>query len=146
MMKRAGHRAARRAAVLLSLALWPTTGPTQSGPPRAPSERDTPAERAIALYKAEHGPRVPVVPCRPASSDTITVCGTPGALSPDRIPLPDERGPRASPRTATGELPSTAGGVGGSPAMQNPGTGVTLTMGLGGPNAGAVTATGHGEE
>ena len=57
------------------------------------------------------------------------MCGTPDGRSPYRVPLPDARGPRDGPRTATGEMP--AGAIGGSPIALPPGVGLTLTVPIG---------------
>lgn len=97
-----------------------------AGPPAPGVAKDTPAERAIALYAAEHGRRAPPKPCRQTRGEDIVVCGRADGTSPYRMPLADERGPRDGPKTATGELP--AGGAGGSPMQRPPGVGLTLTL------------------
>ena len=100
-----------------------------AGPQLPPTPKTSPAQQAIALYHQDHDPAPPPKPCRVAKGqDEITVCGKPEERSPDRIPLPNESGPRAGPRLATGEMPSTSGGVGGSPALQGKGAGLTLTL------------------
>ncbi|NIJ08606.1 hypothetical protein FHS31_002227 [Sphingomonas vulcanisoli] len=118
-----------------------------AGPPVPPKTKGTAAEQAIALYHQEHDPAPLPTPCRRSTHDEITVCGKTDGRSPDRLPLPDQGGPRAGPRTATGEMPSTAGGVGGSPALQGKGAGLTLTVPLGTGTAPAHTAvTGNADE
>lgn len=114
---------------LLSLLAMTAAIAQIAGPPAPVPATRTPAEQAISLYGAEHGPTRLPRPCRPATGDTITVCGTINGRSPYRVPLPDERAPRDGPRTATGEMPRA--GAGGSPVALSPGVGLTLTVPLG---------------
>lgn len=118
----------RHALLLLPFAVSPLGAQTAGPPAPQPPARTTPAEQAIALYKARNGSAPPPAPCRAAKGDTITVCG--GVVSGARVPLPEEPRIREGARTATGEMPGPPG-VGGSPVAQMPNTGLRLTVGRG---------------
>jgi hypothetical protein len=67
-------------------------------------------QQSAALYrdKYRHGD----VPCpAPTHANEVVICGSGRGGSADRLPLPDERGPRNGPRTATGEIPSAVGAL-----------------------------------
>jgi hypothetical protein len=80
------------------------------GPAMPPAAKITPVEETIALYKDMYGHQN-FKPCAPARPGEITVCGRGRGGSPDRLPLPWERGPRDSPRQPTGEIPSAHAGL-----------------------------------
>jgi hypothetical protein len=61
-------------------------------------------EQSIAHYKDAYRHGVPA-PCAPGRPGEVVVCGSGRGGSTERVPLPDERGPRDHPRTATGEMP-----------------------------------------
>ena len=95
-----------------------------AGPPVPPVPKISPAQVAMADYKRAVTPSALPQPCARARAGELVVCGQDG--SPDRLPLPDERGAREGERTAIGEPPHT--GVGGSPVHTPPLTGITLTL------------------
>lgn len=74
------------------------------GPAPPPASKTTPVEQSIALYKDVYRHGVPA-PCPPAKAGEVVVCGSGRGGSTERVPLPDERGPRDGPRTAVGEMP-----------------------------------------
>ena len=111
-----------------------------AGPPAPVIQKATPAQQAIALYHQEHDPPPSSKPCRRGTQEEITVCGQPN----DRLPYPDQTGARAGARTATGEKPSTSGGVGASPMLQGKGAGLTVSIPFGpGATAAPVKVTGN---
>jgi hypothetical protein len=79
--------------------------------PQAPvPSKTTPVQQAIALYRDQY--RHGYVPCpAPTRANEVVICGNGRGGSANRLPLPDERGPRDGPRTATGEIPGAAGGL-----------------------------------
>jgi hypothetical protein len=100
-----------RAALILLLPLAAPALHAAAYGPDAPSRpRTTPAEDAIALYQTTFAHQT-FKPCPPARPGEITVCGRGRGGSPERLPLPDERGPRDSPRQPTGEVPRAAVGL-----------------------------------
>lgn len=112
--------------LILMLAL---AGPASviAGPPVPATPAVTPAQAAMARYHGDYTPAAPPKPCQRPRDGEVVVCAVDGrGGSPDRLPLPDERGARDEPRLATGELPHM--GVGGSPVRNPPGTGLTLTL------------------
>ncbi|WP_116091209.1 hypothetical protein [Sphingomonas crusticola] len=96
------------------------------GPEIPPNSRTTPAQQAIALYRDQY--RHGYAPCPvPTHANEVVVCGNGRGGSANRLPLPDERGPRAGPRTATGEIPGASGG------LANPDSCGPVDCGGGGP-------------
>ncbi|WP_442679833.1 hypothetical protein ACSBM8_01090 [Sphingomonas sp. ASY06-1R] len=74
------------------------------GPEPPPVVKATLVQQSAALYRDKylHG----YVPCpAPTHANEVVICGNGRVGSADRLPLPDERGPRDGPRTATGEIP-----------------------------------------
>ncbi|WP_420139433.1 hypothetical protein [Sphingomonas sp.] len=70
------------------------------GPEPTPVTKATLVQQSAALYrdKYRHG----YVPCpTPTHANEVVICGNGRGGSADRLPLPDERGPR----NATGEIP-----------------------------------------
>jgi len=111
-----------------------------AGPARAPAPRIAPAQAAMAKYRGDYGATAPAQPCpRGVAQGDVVVCGQPGrGGSPDRLPLPDERGAPAV-RIATGDAGHV--GVGGSPYHHDKaGTGLTLTV-----KPGKTSLTGNGQ-
>jgi hypothetical protein len=109
-----------------------------TGPARPAQPRITPAQAAMAKYRGDYGAPVAAKPCDRATQGEVVVCGQSGrGGSPDRLPLPDERGARGV-RIATGEAPHL--GVGDSPVRNPKGTGLTLTL-----KAGGTTLKGNGQ-
>jgi hypothetical protein len=68
-----------------------------------PAPSSLTAEEALSAWR-DATTRVPRQRCAPATGDEITVCARPDPVADrQRLPLPDERGPRAGARTAIGE-------------------------------------------
>ena len=100
---------------MIVLALVASVGTAQVaelvGPPVPAPPKQTPAEQAIALYHAEWAHRTPApCPVRGRNGE-IVVCADGRGNSPDRLPLPDERGPPDHARQPIGEVPSARGMV-----------------------------------
>ena len=113
---------------------WAVALPAASEPagPAVPkSAAASPAQQAIALYADEHGARPLPPPCRPVKAGEVVVCARDPAA--DRLPLPEERSARDTPRTAIGEPPRAA--PAGLAQIRPAGTGLTLTLPLGGGKA-----------
>lgn len=117
-----------RRAVLLLIWLGSAATAETAGPPPPPLAKVSPAQAAMANYRADHMPQAAPQPCQRPKQGELVVCGQ--DQSADRLPLRDERGARAGERTAIGEPPH--GGVGGSPVHAPPLTGITLTKTFGG--------------
>lgn len=83
----------------------PSTSPPPVGPPAPTRAKQSAAQQAMASYRSEFGPVPRPALCqRPKANENI-VCGIPGrGGSPDRLPLPDQRGPPDHPRLAVGEV------------------------------------------
>jgi hypothetical protein len=108
-----------------------------AGPSVPPATKASPAEQAIEQYRKREAPRAAPARCRRESGDTITVCGvTEGA----RAPFPTDQGIRDGARTATGELPSTAGIRYTNPVGTVPRTGVGVSL-----KGGKLAAAGLGQ-
>ena len=102
-----------------------------AGPALPPFNPVTPAQQAIANYKAEWAHRGTPKPCPLARSGEIIVCGDGRGGSPDRLPLPEERGPPDWARRRIGEVPSASAGlVDVTPAQPDPGPPPTAIKGL----------------
>ena len=108
---------------MIVLRVWPlvlalTAGtPSLAGPagPPAPQvSKLSPAQQAISAYQANWVHRPVLEPCPRPKRGEIVVCGNGRAGSPDRLPLPDERGPPDWTRRPIGELPSTVAALGGA--------------------------------
>ena len=81
-----------------------------AGPTLPIVSKASPVQQSIALYrdKYRHG----YVACpAPTHANEVVICGNGRGGSADRLPLPDERGPRDGPRTATGDIPSGVEGL-----------------------------------
>ncbi len=126
--------------VLLLLALAGSTASAEpAGPQRPAAPRTSPAQTAIANYHQSFDPSEAPRPCQRPTNGEVVVCAQNGrGGSPDRLPLPDERGAPAA-RIATGEAPHMA--VGDSPVRNPKGTGLTLTL-----KPGQTTLTGNGAQ
>jgi hypothetical protein len=106
------------------LAAMPALAGT-AGPPAPVKAKATPAQTAITNYHQSYDAAEPPKPCQRATGGEIVVCGVDGrGGSPDRLPLPGERGAPAL-RIATGEAPHMS--VGGSP-VHRPGMGLTVRV------------------
>jgi hypothetical protein len=128
----------RSALLLLALAGSVASAET-AGPQRPAAARTSPAQAAIANYHQTYDAAALPAPCQRPANGEVVVCGQDGrGGSPDRLPLPGERGPPAT-RIATGEAPHMA--VGDSPVRNPKGTGLTLTM-----KPGKTTLTGNGAQ
>lgn len=80
------------------------------GPDVPPVSKTTLVQQSAALYRDRY--RHGYVPCpAPTHANEVVICGSGRGGSADRLPLPDERGPRDGPRTATGEIPSAVGAL-----------------------------------
>lgn len=92
------------AALLLIALAHPAVGEI-AGPPAPPRVKASAAQQAMADYKSNFGAAALPVPCqRPKANETV-VCGTTGrGGSPERLPLPDERGVPDHARLAVGEV------------------------------------------
>lgn len=98
-----------------------------AGPPSPAKTMISPAQAAMAKYRGDYGTTTPPKPCQRHKDGEIVVCGVEGrAGSPDRLPLPNERGARDWAKLEIGEPPHM--GVGGSPVAMPPGVGLTLTV------------------
>jgi hypothetical protein len=76
-----------------------------TGPPAPVAARSSPAQQAMVDYKRNFGPVPLPAPCQRPKDNEVVVCGVGGrGGSPDRLPLPDERGPPDHPRLAVGEV------------------------------------------
>ena len=80
--------------MILAMVLASPAAADTVGPPAPPKVKATAAQQAMADYKSNFGAVPRPVPCqRPKDNETV-VCGTPGrGGSPERLPLPEERGP-----------------------------------------------------
>lgn len=76
------------------------------GPAAPIASKLSPAQKSIALYRAEWAHRSTPPPCPRAKEGEIVVCGDGTGRSFDRLPLPEERGAPDWARTPTGEVPS----------------------------------------
>jgi hypothetical protein len=128
----------RRLALMLTLTGSAALADT-AGPPAPARARITPAQAAMAKYRGDYANAAPPRPCQRPSDGEVVVCAVEGrGGSPERLPLPAERGPRDWARREIGE-PPRAGGVGGSPVALATGTGLTLTL-----KGGKTTLKGNG--
>jgi hypothetical protein len=96
-----------------------------AGPPVPTATKDSPAQQAMLDYKRNFGPVPLPAPCQRPKDNEVIVCGVGGrGGSPDRLPLPAERGPPDHPRLAVGEVrPDMSAPPGmSSCASQDPGT------------------------
>jgi hypothetical protein len=100
----------RAALMLLGMGSTPAALASAYGPAAPVPGRITPVDESIALYRDMYAHQT-FKACPPARPGEITVCGRGRGGSPERLPLPDERGPRDSPRQPTGEIPSAAAGL-----------------------------------
>jgi hypothetical protein len=109
------------------------------GPPRPAPARVSPAQAAMTNYHQSYDPASPPKPCQRPKADEIVVCAQDGrGGSPDRLPLPGERG-SPTVRIATGDADHA--GVGDSPVRNPKGTGLTLTL-----KSGSTTLRGNGQQ
>jgi hypothetical protein len=75
-----------------------------AGPPAPVAVKLTAAQQAMANYKSEFAAVPLAKPCVRPKDNEVVVCGIGGrGGSPDRLPLPDERGPPDHARTALNE-------------------------------------------
>lgn len=93
-------------AILPLLLLVPDTALAEpAGPPAPVVMKTSAAQQAIADYKSNFGAMPPPQPCVRPKDNEVVVCGTSGrGGSPERLPLPDERGPPDQGRVAVGEV------------------------------------------
>lgn len=125
----------RSAIPMIALVLARPAAAETAGPPAPVAIKTSAAQQAMAVYKSDFGPVPLPVPCqRPGAGETI-VCGTTGrGGSPDRLPLPDERGPPDHARLAVGEVRPDMG--------KPPGMGTCATQDQGARCGGGVSLIG----
>lgn len=113
------------AALALAAMITPPSAAEPAGPPAPTAARNSSAQQAMLDYKRNFGPVPLPAPCQRPKDNEVIVCGVGGrGGSPDRLPLPDERGPPDHPRLAVGEVrPDMSAPPGmSSCASQDPGT------------------------
>lgn len=93
-----------RAPFALLLLLPGTALAEPAGPPAPVVVKVTAAQQAMANYKSEFAAVPLAKPCVRPKANEVVVCGIGGrGGSPDRLPLPDERGAPDHARTALNE-------------------------------------------
>ncbi|PZU11656.1 MAG: hypothetical protein DI605_01335 [Sphingomonas sp.] len=115
-------------AMIVALGMAVSASAQTSGPPAPVAAKTSPAEQAIDAYQKSEQPRAAPASarCRPrGGGDAITVCGVREGA---RAPLPNDQSIRDGARTATGELPSTAGIHYTNPVGIMPRTGAQVTL------------------
>lgn len=135
------HPPEMRSFLLVLLAAMPGTvaWAETAGPPRPAPAKVSPAQAAMTNYHQSYDPAAPPKPCQRPKAEEIVVCALDGrGGSPDRLPLPGERGAPAV-RIVTGDADHM--GVGDSPVRNPRGTGLTLTL-----KANKTTLKGNGQE
>lgn len=121
------HDATMRRAVLLMVLTGSAALADPTGPPLPVKPAISPAQAAMTRYQGDYGRSARPKPCQRPKDGEIVVCGVEGrGNSPDRLPLPDERGARDWARLEIGEPPRA--GAGGSPVAMPAGVGLTLTV------------------
>jgi hypothetical protein len=92
------------AALLLVLATGSPALAEPAGPPAPAKSKATAAQTAIANYARDFGAVPLPQPCIRPKDNEVVVCGVGGrGGSPDRLPLPDQRGAPDTARTALNE-------------------------------------------
>lgn len=123
-----GHQlrgACKLAVLALAMAITAPLSAELAGPPAPVAAKSSPAQQAMVDYKRNFGPVPLPAPCQRPKDNEVVVCGIGGrGGSPDRLPLPEERGPPDHPRLAVGEIrPDMSPPLGmASCASQDPGT------------------------
>ena len=105
--------------IALGLALLSAAPPVPApAGPRAPVVAKTsPAQQAIALYHETFAHPGAATNCLPTRGSGIVVCGN--GRSPNRLPLPEERGPPNHARHPIGEVPHADAGEGPVPTLRS---------------------------
>lgn len=76
-----------------------------AGPPAPRAATASPAQQAMHDYRLAFGAVALPAPCQRPKGNEVVVCGAGGrGGSPDRLPLPDARGPPDHARIAVGEV------------------------------------------
>lgn len=93
------------AALMLAAAIAAPLSAEPAGPPAPVAAKTSLAQQAMVNFKRDFGPVPLPAPCQRPKDNEVVVCGVGGrGGSPDRLPLPDERGPPDHPRLAVGEV------------------------------------------